>query len=552
MKKLKLTLLAFTIGSALNYSVGQTPTIEWQKSLGGSNSDYASTIIRTSDQGYIIAGYTSTNNDGDVTGWHAGIDTTMFIDEFDDTTYSFYNYGDFWIVKMDAVGNIEWQKCLGGIANESATSIEETSDGGFILGGYGSSTDGDGSTNQGLNDFWVMKIDNTGNKIWQKSYGGSSQDFANSIKETNDGGYIVAGSSKSNNGDVTGNQGEEDLWVLKLDNIGNLEWKKSLGGSHWDEVYAVQQTFDGGFILTGLTRSNEGDISGNHNPPIGGGSTYTANDVLLLKLSNIGVVEWQKCLGGTGGDYAKSIQQTIDNGYILAGSTSSTDGDVTGYHLGTQPANSDFWIVKLNDLGTIEWQKALGGTGRDEANSISQSSDKGFIVTGWTNSTDGDISSNNGSEDFWAVKLDSIGTFLWEKTLGGTSYDRANSVSETNNGGYILTGITQSSNGDITTPNRGSYDVWVVKLSNGTANLEDLENEVSISPNPTSGKIYLKNLSQKVDFQVFDIYGKLVCEYKNLSSNSIDLSSLANGIYHLSIYDKENNTLNTERILLNK
>src|SRR5690606_36383484 len=169
--------------------------------------------------------------------------------------------------------------------------------------------------------------------------------------------YILTGSSESNDGDVSGNHGNFDCWIVRLDNIGNIQWQKSLGGSQEDSSGQIQQTFDGGYIMVGYSRSNNGDVSGNH-------GHY---DYWVVKLDMSGNIQWQKSLGGSGVDMAHSIQQTIDGGYIVAGLSQSNDGDVTGNHGG-----ADYWIVKLDDNGNIDWQKSFGGTGSDNAYSIRQ------------------------------------------------------------------------------------------------------------------------------------------------------------------------------------
>ncbi|UCH15292.1 MAG: hypothetical protein JSV22_04830, partial [Bacteroidales bacterium] len=229
---------------------------------------------------------------------------------------------------------------------------------------------------------------------WQKSLGGSCGDEAHSIKQTSDGGYIVAGLSCSNNGDVSENNGNYDYWIVKLTSTGEIEWQKSHGGNEAEWAYSIQQTSDGGYIVAGVSQSNDGDVSGNH-------GTY---DYWIVKLTSIGVLDWQKSLGGSDEDMAYSIQQTSDGGYIVAGRSESSDGDVSGNH-----GSSDFWIVKLNPSGEIDWQRTLGGSGDDYANSIQQTTDGGYIVAGGSNSNDGDVSGNHGYGDYWVVKLTSTG-----------------------------------------------------------------------------------------------------------------------------------------------
>jgi hypothetical protein len=415
-------------GDAWVVKLNSSGDIIWKKCLGGTNEDYAYSIQQTSDSGFIVAGYTF-SNDGDVSGYHG--------------------YFDYWVVKLNSLGDIEWQKCLGGTGNDYAKSIQQTSDGGFILAGETNSNNGDVSGNNGYNDAWVVKLNSSGDILWQKCLGGTYDDYARSIQQTSDGGFIVTGYTFSNDGDVSGNHGFGDAWVVKLNSSGDIIWKKCLGGTNEDYAYSIQQTSDSGFIVAGYTFSNDGDVSGYHG--------YF--DYWVVKLNSLGDIEWQKCLGGTYDDYAYSIQQTSDSGFIVAGITDSNDGDVSWYH-----GYFDYWVVKLNSSGDIEWQKCLGGTNNDYANSIQQTSDGGFIVAGYTESNDGDVSGNHGYYDTWVVKLNSSGDILWQKCLGGTIDDRAYSIQQTSDGGFIVAGFTESNDGDVS-GNHGGSDYWVVKLN---------------------------------------------------------------------------------------
>jgi hypothetical protein len=244
------------------------------------------------------------------------------------------NHGksDAWIVKLDSQGTIQWQRSLGGSNQDAAYSIQITSDGGYIIAGSSYSHDGDVTGNHGKSDAWIVKLDSQGAIQWQKSLGGGNLDEAISIQITSDGGYIIASSSKSNNGDVTGNHGDDDYWIIKLDSQGTLQWQKSLGGSEWDKAYSIQITSDGGYIIAGFSYSHDGDVKGNH-------GKY---DYWIVKLDSQGTIQWQKSLGGSVEDAARSIQQTSDGGYIIAGISWSNDGDVKG-----NQGKYDFWIVKL-------------------------------------------------------------------------------------------------------------------------------------------------------------------------------------------------------------
>src|SRR5690606_22021831 len=280
---------------------------------------------------------------------------------------------------------IQWEQSYGGSDYDEAHAIQQTADGGYIVAGWSRSNNGDISNNHGEGDFWVVKLDNTGILQWQISLGGSDGDGAWAIQQSTDNGYIIAGSSSSNNGDVSGNHGGDDFWVVKLDNGGALQWQKSLGGAFLDVAHTIQQTTDGGYILAGQSNSVNGNVSGNH------GSA----DFWVVKIDNTGTLQWQKSLGGSLLDIAHSIQQTTDGGYIVAGYSSSNDGNVSGNHGG-----ADYWVVKLDNTGTLQWQKSLGGSGDDIANAVQQTTDGGYIVTGYSNSNDGDVSGNHGDDDY--------------------------------------------------------------------------------------------------------------------------------------------------------
>jgi hypothetical protein len=288
---------------------------------------------------------------------------------------------------------------------ETTTSIKQTSDGGYIISGNTGSylNDGDVSGFHGGGDAWVVKLNNSGNLVWQKCLGGVGYEFPiTDFQQTTDGTYIGVITTVSNDGDVSGNHGSEEIWAVKLNDLGNIVWQKCLGGSgaestYWQKGLVIQQTSDGGYIINCITLSNDGDVSGNH-----GGT-----DIWVVKLNNSGNLVWQKCLGGSGDETTTSIDQTSDGGYIIEGTTTSNDGDVSGNHGG----NNDIWVVKLNDSGNIEWQKCLGGSDYElqpyGAPSVHQTTDGGYILIGNTHSNDGNVSGNHGSSDIWVIKLSS-------------------------------------------------------------------------------------------------------------------------------------------------
>jgi hypothetical protein len=539
MKNLTLFSVLFILVLSLNAQT-TPPTIQWQKCLGGTGSDAASSIGLTNDGGYIITGW-STSNDSDVTGHHGTSGTS--------------GNCDYWCVKVDSVGNIQWQKSLGGSSNDKAYSTQKTIDGGYIIAGTAASNNGDVTGNHG-SDFWIVKLDSSGNIQWQKAHGGTGSETAYSIQQTTDRGYIVAGTSFSNDSDVTGHHGLTNLgdyWVVKLDTIGNIQWQKSLGGTKNDIAQSVQQTLDGGYIVAGYSGSNDGDVTGHHGPS---NSTPAAYDYWIVKLDTIGNIQWQKSLGGDTIDMAYSVQQTIDRGYIIAGNTYSNNGDISGNHGGWW---QDSWIVKLDTAGNIQWQKCFGGTGGDQANSIKQTTDGGYIFTGATTSNNGNVSGNHditgNTTDYWLVKLDTSGNIQWQKCLGGTNYDRPLSVEQTVDVGFIVAGWTVSNNGDVsnnhdTTGN--SEDYWIVKLGFTTGlhtQKPTIKSDVTIYPNPSQSKFKVNIPNDTKILIISNSLGQLI--EKRIVSNQTVLSFdiKGNGIYFIQVIT--DNVSITRKIIIN-
>jgi len=268
-------------------------------------------------------------------------------------------------VKLDPDGNLEWGKTFGGPDLDGAHSVQQTSDGGYIVAGYTASYGAGGAF---WGDFWLVKLDPNGNLEWEKGFGGADEDAAISVQQTADGGYVVAGYTYSYGA------GQSDFWLVKVDPDGNLEWEKTFGGALWDGAWSVQQTIDGGYIVAGYTYS------------YGAGSS----DFWLVKVDPDGNLQWDKTFGGADSDEAYSVQQTTDGGYIVAGYTYS-------YGAGS----SDFWLVKVHPDGNLQWDKTFGGADSDGALSVQQTSDGGYIVAGET------CSYGAGSADFYIIKLES-------------------------------------------------------------------------------------------------------------------------------------------------
>src|ERR1035437_4895012 len=339
----------------------------------------------------------------------------------------FHGGTDTWIAKLDRDGTIQWENCYGGTGGDEGTFIRQTTDEGYIFAGSTTSNDGDVIGFHGTEDVWVVKLNDTGVIQWSKCYGGSGDDWASSIQQTTDGGYIIAGFTTSNDGDVSGIHGGGDCWVVKITDSGAIQWQKCYGGANDESATSIVQTSDSGYVFTANTYSNDGDVTGMHG----------IDDYWVVKLDTGGAIQWAKCYGGSQDEEPSSIIQTLDGGYAVAGVTGSSDGDVSGNH-----GNYDYWIIKLSDTGALQWQICLGGTNDDEATSIIQTNDTNYVIAGYAFSHDGEVTGNIGAEDYWIVKLDAGGNIIWKKNYGGGSDDRAFSIVQTFDNGYAIAGYT--------------------------------------------------------------------------------------------------------------
>lgn len=355
---------------------------------------------------------------------------------------------------------ILWEKSYGGTHADYLFDAQPTADYGFILAGSSLSNKTGNKTddNQGDLDYWVWKMDEKGDLDWQKSFGGSGFDLLQSIKNTRDGGFILAGTSSSSTGFQKKEdcKGITDFWVVKLDASGGEQWQRTIGGSGQDELLCAFQSKDGGYILGGSSSSNPPVIS--IKPDAKSIATSKADlfskseksrgnmDYWIVKLDKQGDIEWQKTYGGQYADVLRSMEQTTDNGYILAGySNSPISGDKTVNNKGI----GDFWIIKINDTGEIQWQNTYGAEGDDQPYVIHQTIDGGYIVGGNSNSkialtTMGGIVSNG--TDYWVLKLDPDGEVLWSKTYDFGKVDIMTSLVENKDQTYLIGGYAQSEN----------------------------------------------------------------------------------------------------------
>jgi hypothetical protein len=366
------------------------------KAIGGPSIEAGNSLIQTSDGGYAIAG----------------------------STTSFGPVGaDVYLVKLDANGNLQWTKTIGGPNYEEGRSLIQTSDGGYAIAGETYSFGAGGY------DVYVVKLDANGNLQWTKTIDGPNYEEGRSLIQTSDGGYAIAGYTRSFGA------GEADVYVVKLDANGNLQWTKTIGGKNDEESESLIQTADGGYAIAGYTIAGYTEYSG-----------AGESDVYVVKLDAKGNLQWSKTIRGKGWDVGLSLIQTSDGGYAIAGYTSSFGA-----------GSGDVYVVKLDAKGNLQWTKTIGGPESDGGFSLIQTSDGGYAIAGETTSF------GAGWNDVYVVKLDANGNLQWSKTIGGKNSDWGNSLIQTSDGGYAIAGVTQSFGA-------GQLDVYVVKLDkNGDA-----------------------------------------------------------------------------------
>lgn len=315
--------------------------IEWEKTYGGSSLDKANCIQQTTDGGYIVAGYSYSAN-GDVTN-NKG-------------------YSDAWILKLNANGDIEWQKTYGGSYIDILSNIKQTTDNKYIATGYTNSSDDDILNNQGDYDYLVIKIDTNGNLEWTKTFGGTNSDIANDVQQTTNGEYLIAGYTFSNNGDITSNHGGFDAWVIKINSNGNLAWQKTYGGSGFDVASCIQKTNDGHYIVAGITDSNDGDITNSHGD----------KDAWVVKIDDLGTILQQTTVGTNGSEGVNSILQTHDNNFLVVGSSQNANSNI-----------KNIFVAALNTNCTLLWQRQIPQENSDTfARTIFETTDCGYMLFG--------------------------------------------------------------------------------------------------------------------------------------------------------------------------
>lgn len=411
--------------------------LDWVKNFGGSGNESAQAIIKTTDGGFAILGYTGSVN-GDV--------LTKLEEE-----------NDYWLLKFDQNGNLQWNKTYGGSKDDIGQSLAETNDGGYILTGYSMSSDGDATNNEGFHDNWILKLDVKGDMEWQSSYGFSGHDHSYDILEAAQGGYFFTGFLDITSARVDGNtekgnsltsHGVGEFWGTKIDEEGSVQWRGYFGGTNNDRAHGVVQTNDGGFVMAGFTESDDYDIS----------NTNGSYDFWVVKVDSFGNLIWEQSFGGEGIEVSYDIAKTADNGFVVVGNTFSANGDIFLNH-----GESDMWMIKLDEKGTMIWEQTYGGSQFDLAQAVVQSKDGGFLITGNTKSDDQDSAINNGENDIWVVKTNEFGTLVWEKSFGGSGLDFGFDLLENKDGSILVVGESSSTDFNTLT-SKGNSDLILLKI----------------------------------------------------------------------------------------
>lgn len=516
--KTKTLLFLLVIFTFLSYS--QSVQIEWQQCFGGTENDYALDVIMIDDD-YFVVGNTA-SDDGDISFIHG--------------------QGDIWMLKIDSIGSIIWEKTFGGSDGENVKKILLNNEGYYYLLGNTGSSDGDISYDPypGNSDWWIIKIDSSGNIIWDKIVGGVPIGFLNTGITTDDGGVIALGLIADAGGDVSVHYGSNDIWMIKLDSEGEIEWDFTIGTDSQDFSGDIIQTKDGGYLVCSSSKiGNGGNL-------ICEPFSYNA-EAILVKLDADRNIEWQQCYGGSYHDGALELLE-IEDGYMFAGYAGSNDGDISGWH-----GEMDIWLVKLDFYGNIIWQKCLGGGYHEVPKYLEQNEEGDFIIVGVTQSNNGDVSGNHSltysDHDIWVVKVNENGDVVWQHCFGGgedeTLYNGVLKIGENN---YVMAGETNDDSGDvICNLHSWRYDFWVFEITiEDTTGINNIieQDGIKVYPIPAGEYIVFESppfvhpqgVKAYPVIQVFDVFGREVLREPVASERTVfDLRTIWNGVYFYQV-----------------
>ena len=490
------------------YINSYSQNILWEKSFGGKQAEYLLDAISTPDYGFILAGSSLSDKSGNKEAERKG------------------NY-DYCLWKISENGAIDWQKSFGGSKNDMLKSVQATKDGGYILAGTSDSPMKFDKTdaNIGQQDLWIIRLDAGGNVLWQKTIGGLAEEQMGCIVQTSDGGFIIGASSssdkylgkKSENNKNTiykdaDSRGNLDYWVIKLDKEGELEWQKTMGGNYLDQLRSITQTTQGDYLVGGVSNS---DMSFEKNQKSEG-----ENDFWFMKLDKKGNLIWQQTYGGKGDDQLYTVLQTKDKNYVVAGNTNGTTPK------GNSPQGSDFLLLKLDESGAVLWEKLYNNGTDDVLTNLVKNQDETLLLCGYSRGNS--KKKTEGTESYEVIKIDNEGEELWRKNVDKKGKNVLNKAIETRDGGYVLAGT----NSDSVTS-----DFWVVKLKD-LKKPDEVKSTIEAFPNPASSftNVIIGFEYTSGTANLYDLAGRLLQSFAITSRTvPIDLSGLPEGIYIVNI-----------------
>ena len=509
---MKNTSLIHQIGLLFLFSVSYTNSysqdVLWEKSFGGKQAEYLLDAIPTPDYGFILAGSSLSDKSGNKEAARKG------------------NY-DYCLWKIRENGAIEWQKSFGGSKNDLLVSTQATKDGGYILAGTSDSPISSDKTEAaiGQQDLWILRLDAAGNLLWQKTIGGLAEEQLGCILQTSDGGFIIGASSASDNylekksesnkntiykdNDSRGNL---DYWVIKLDKSGALEWQKTMGGNYLDQLRSLTQTSDGNYLVGGVSNSGMGFEKNQKNEG--------ENDFWFMKLDPKGNLLWQQNYGGKGDDQLYTVLQTNDKNYVVAGNTNGPTPK------GNSPQGSDFMLLKLDQSGAVLWEKLYSNGTEDVLTNLVKNKDETLLLCGYSRGNS--KKKTEGTESYKVIKIDNNGEELWRKNVDKKGKNVLNKAIETRDGGYVLAGT----NSDSVTS-----DFWVVKLKD-LKKPEAVKSTIEAFPNPANS---FTNVIVGFEYtsgtaSLYDLAGRQLQSFAITSRTvPVDLSGLPEGIYIVNI-----------------
>lgn len=416
--------LVFAVFFAMQKTVAQD--IQWDKSYGGQQADILTDVVATPDYGFLVGGSSLSRKSGNKSDiGHGDL--------------------DYWIWKMKENGDPEWQKSYGGPGADFLQTAKLTTDGGFILAGTSdaANTNPEAQKSFGGNDFWILKLDAKGNVEWEQRFGGVGQDDLVTLQLTRDGGYIIGGSSDSPAAENTtnpnskqqDNAGNMDYWVLKLDRKGAIQWQKTFGGNYADLLRSITPTTDGGFVVGGYSNSTQSGSKTNGNYGEGG-------DFWVLKLNSDGTILWQQTIGGDHDDQLTCVVQTQDGGLVFGGNSNSNASNSKSQNTSD---GTDFWLYRTDKDGNPLWQKTYNYGAVDILTSMVVNADQSILLGGYSltpNASKQKSNNTDGQDDYIALKISDKGDVLWERKVGSKGVDMLRKVIETRDGGYLMAGTS--------------------------------------------------------------------------------------------------------------